>query len=159
VVFLVAVALWFFVERKSTNGAPTGATIAAAPNFKKMQGIADAFGEAGLAETLIVMDDDDTLTQMACYDGALPFACQYLGGSAWYNWQDSLVKNGIVSEYKAAETEGELLKIASLLLSINNMVFTDSDIPKMLSTLTDQKRLTWAPPTHVIIVNMYDPAP
>jgi len=92
-----------------------------------MQGIADAFGEAGLAETLIVMDDDDTLTQMACYDGALPFACQYLGGSAWYNWQDSLVKNGIVSEYKAAETEGELLKIASLLLSINNMIFTDSD--------------------------------
>ena len=48
--------------------------------------------QKNLSNTLIVMDDDDTLTMMECEDRSKPISCQFLGGPAWFSWQENLLK-------------------------------------------------------------------
>lgn len=48
--------------------------------------------QKNLSNTLIVMDDDDTLTMMECADRSEPKSCQFLGGPAWFSWQENLLK-------------------------------------------------------------------
>lgn len=90
--------------------------------------------------TLIVMDDDDTLTMMPCDKTKSDKFCQYLGGPAWYAWQDDLLKNYLEhnedSEYRVADSEKQLLDIAALLLAMNNMPYTDENIPDVLTKLS-----------------------
>ncbi|XPV70430.1 MAG: DUF2608 domain-containing protein [Halarcobacter sp.] len=92
--------------------------------------------------TLIVMDDDDTLTMMQCDKTKEDKYCQYLGGPAWYSWQDQLLKDyqqkKIDSKYRVASNEDELLKISTLLFSLNNMPYTDKNIPNILSKLSQK---------------------
>lgn len=87
-----------------------------------------------LEDTLLVMDDDDTLTMMKC-DTKNPSKenCQYLGGPAWFAWQQKLLdKNQSI-----AKNFNELLDISNLLFSLNNMEYTQNDVPDVLKSLTN----------------------
>lgn len=87
-----------------------------------------------LKHTLLVMDDDDTLTMMSCPDQGAVAKCQYLGGPAWFSWQDDL-KAG--SPYAVARDFDGLLEISTLLFAINDMPYTEADLPGVLVGLSD----------------------
>jgi len=73
--------------------------------------------------TLLVVDDDDTLTMMPCKsDGN----CQYLGGPAWFAWQSGLAPNDSNRIWK---TFPQLLKISNFLFAISKMPLDDTAIP------------------------------
>lgn len=103
-------------------------------SFKALHEIVLELGKENLAKTLLVMDDDDTLTMMSCPDQSKTNQCQYLGGPAWYNWQDSLLETQ--SEYRVANTKNELLEISALLFAINDMPYTEQDVPRVLNDLS-----------------------
>lgn len=86
--------------------------------------------------TLVVSDNDDTLTAMPCPDLSTPRTCQFLGGAAWFSWQEELI--GTESYHKVADSFGELLSISALLFAMNEMNFTQSDVPKVLLALQNQ---------------------
>jgi len=91
-----------------------------------------------LTSTLVVMDDDDTLTMMPCPKGSKPKNCQYLGGPAWYAWQENLLTDNPDSPYLVAKDEATLLKLSTMLFAINNMVYTEADVPKVLNNLSSK---------------------
>lgn len=84
--------------------------------------------------TLVVMDDDDTLTMMSCPDRNKPETCQYLGGPAWFSWQKDQVTR--MAQPRVANSFDELLTVSAMLLSINKMPYTADDVPKVLNKLT-----------------------
>jgi len=86
--------------------------------------------------TLVVMDDDDTLTMMPCPTESEPLRCQYLGGPAWFAWQQDLLNTE--SPYRVANDFNELLDISTLLFAMNNMVYTESAVPAVLSSLASK---------------------
>ncbi|NOY72093.1 MAG: DUF2608 domain-containing protein [Gammaproteobacteria bacterium] len=128
--------------------ANADAEILPVKNFKEMQQVVNKLSENSYPHTLVVMDDDDTLTMMSCPDQNKGNTCQYLGGPAWYSWQsdlltknDELVKKGrsLSKEqlsYLVAKNNKELLDIAALLLAVNYMDYTESEVPDVLRTLT-----------------------
>ncbi|WP_305857722.1 DUF2608 domain-containing protein [Balneatrix alpica] len=81
--------------------------------------------------TLLVMDNDDTLTMMPCRQ--LPSDCQYLGGPAWYSWQSQLIQHDSPSPMRVAQDSSGLLSISSLLFAMNRMPYTEQDIPGVLN--------------------------
>ncbi len=97
-------------------------------SFQELKNIVLEFNEP--QATLVVMDDDDTITMMRCLNDVKPGSCQYLGGPAWYDWQSDLVGSG--SPYSVAETQDELLKISTLLLAMNKMDYTEDDLGSIL---------------------------
>lgn len=86
-------------------------------------------------ETLLVMDDDDTLTMMPCSDSKDTDKCQYLGGPAWSSWQQTLI--GTPSPYRVASSDDELFAIGSALFAVNFMDYTEADLPLVLQELTN----------------------
>ncbi len=100
-------------------------------SFTEMQERVDRFKDP--AATLVVMDDDDTLTMMSCPDPKVPETCQYLGGPAWFTWQMEQVQN--MDQPRVADTFDELLTISSMLFATNNMPFTASDVGPVLNEL------------------------
>ena len=123
--------------------AQADATISQAFSF---QDIFEKITEGGtvldLSNTLIVMDDDDTLTMMPCPVPASPAGCQYLGGPAWFDWQLGLIARSkddaetALLPGQVAGTNDGLFAIADLLLMLNKMDFADSTIPATLVDLT-----------------------
>lgn len=103
---------------------------------------ADSFREVGAIitdmgkpqTTLLVMDDDDTLTMMPCSDSKDTAKCQYLGGPAWSSWQQTLI--GTKSPYRVASSDDELFAINSVLFAVNFMDYTEPDLPLVLQRLT-----------------------
>lgn len=75
--------------------------------------------------TLLVMDDDDTLTMMPC-DAR---KCQYLGGPAWFQWQSELPAN---SPARAAKTFTGLLADNTFLMDMSHMPLVEQSIPQVL---------------------------
>jgi hypothetical protein len=102
--------------------------------FSKVKKIIKKISAKNPSTTLLVMDDDDTLTMISCPKQKHIDACQYLGGPAWYSWQSSLIETN--SHYKVAQTSEELLDISALLLAMNNMFYVEKDIPKTLNSLS-----------------------
>ncbi len=84
-------------------------------------------------QTLVVMDDDATLTMMSCPDRKQPEFCQYLGGPAWFAWQQDQVEQ--MAQPRVADTFDELLTISGLLFATNDMPYTDKKIPQVLDDL------------------------
>ena len=76
--------------------------------------------------TILVMDDDDTLTKMPCNSTN---KCQYIGGPAWYKWQSELPSN---SPYRVAKNIDGLLAVNTLVLDATYMPLTEKDIPNIL---------------------------
>lgn len=83
------------------------------------------------ATTLLVFDNDDTISTMPCRDEQ---SCQYLGGAAWFDWQDELL--GHASPYRVAEDFGDLLAISSFIFNATNMQITDPALPGVVTELT-----------------------
>lgn len=81
--------------------------------------------------TLLALDDDDTLTMMPCPNDN---KCQYLGGPAWFSWQTSLPKN---SPDKVANSFSELLGVNRILFSLSEMPLVQKDIPTVLEYAQD----------------------
>lgn len=104
-------------------------------SFAELHKIVKGLGRENQKHTLLVMDDDDTLTMMSCPDHTQPETCQYLGGPAWYAWQNSLIGTG--SPYRVAVDSHDLLEISALLLSMNKMLYTEYDVPEKLRELTE----------------------
>lgn len=112
----------------STGSAATaGATRGELKSFSELTGLVKDWD---LSKTLIVLDDDDTVSMMACPSRD---KCQYLGGPAWFSWQNSLL--GTQSPYRVANTFPDLLVISGLLLAVNDMPFTEPSLPVALDTL------------------------
>jgi hypothetical protein len=86
--------------------------------------------------TLVVMDNDDTLTMMSCPDSNNTITCQHLGGAAWFTWQQAQIKNK--RDPRVAETETDLIAISGLLFSLSDMEYTAEQVPKTLNTLSRQ---------------------
>ena len=78
------------------------------------------------ANTLLALDDDDTLTMMPCPS---PNHCQYLGDPTWYQWQSSLPEGSTDRVWK---TTSDLLSINKLLFAMSSMPLTDPTIPSTL---------------------------
>ena len=83
--------------------------------------------------TLVVMDDDDTLTMMSCPDRKQPETCQYLGGPAWFAWQQAQVQN--LAQPRVADSFDELLSASSMLFAVSNMPYTAEDVGPVLNDL------------------------
>lgn len=113
--------------------AQADSVLRSADSFQVLQAAVEALPADEVKHTLIVMDDDDTLTMMPCANEADPHHCQYLGGPAWYAWQSELIHRGDPTAV-ARDTDG-LLDIAALLLAINNMDYTEADLPAILDRL------------------------
>ncbi|MBT6051540.1 MAG: DUF2608 domain-containing protein [Candidatus Scalindua sp.] len=111
-------------------------TMISVHRFKELEQKVNELGLEDLPKTLVVMDDDDTLTMMGCQGQTEANTCQYLGGPAWFSWQSGLAKD---SPYCVANSFEDLLKISSLLLAINDMVYTEHDVPTVLNSLTGSK--------------------
>jgi len=113
-------------------------------SFADLAEVVKNFGADEMKRTLVVMDDDDTLTMMECTNPDRTSSCQYLGGPAWYSWQSNLIteyeksadKKIPLLPYQVAVNQTDLLKISSLLLSINEMVYTENNIPEILLSLS-----------------------
>lgn len=113
-----------------------GASKSQISSFEALQTIVEKMGSP--SSTLVVMDDDDTLTMMPCSSEADSSHCQYLGGPAWYSWQSDLVKSGNKSDYRVADSQGELLDIAALILAMNKMTYTQDALSGVLQRLSNQ---------------------
>lgn len=108
-------------------------TMISVKHFEELEQEVRNLGLKNYSNTLVVMDDDDTLTMMNCPDQSGTNTCQYLGGPAWFDWQNGLTKG---SPYRVANSFDGLLKISTLLFAINNMVYTEHDVPVVLNSLT-----------------------
>lgn len=132
-IFIGLVALIFNATLFSSY-AYADAELLTVKTFKAMEEIANGLGEGG--ETLVVMDDDDTLTMMSCPDRNDLKTCQYLGGPAWYSWQEDLLNDNPSSEFAVANDSGGLIEISTLLFAINYMGYTEQEMPSVLHSLT-----------------------
>ncbi|KZM44384.1 hypothetical protein OA92_06905 [Marinomonas sp. SBI22] len=84
--------------------------------------------------TLLVMDDDDTISMMPCPDNTDPADCQYLGGPAWFSWQQDQIKKNLYP--RVADKFEDLLVASTLLFNLNTMVYSQQEVPKVLKKLT-----------------------
>ncbi|WKE67128.1 DUF2608 domain-containing protein [Gallaecimonas kandeliae] len=101
-------------------------------SFKEMQQwVAKAKDPAA---TLVVMDDDDTLTMMSCPNQDDLETCQYLGGPAWFSWQQDQLN--AMAQPRVANSFNDLLTVSALLLATNDMPYTDPAIPTVLGDLS-----------------------
>jgi hypothetical protein len=104
-------------------------------SFAGLKTTVEKLGKKAMPHTLVVMDNDDTLTMMSCPQQNNLKTCQYLGGPAWFSWQDDLLKE-VSSPYKVADNFGDLLDISALLFAMNNMVYAQPMIPDVLESLS-----------------------
>lgn len=104
-----------------------------AKNYNQIQTAVQQFKDP--RHTLLVLDDDDTLTMMPCTNQKDPNTCQYIGGAAWWGWQDHLPHN---SPYRVSKTSSGLNEDAAAIMALNKMTFTDPTIPNVLSKLTQE---------------------
>jgi hypothetical protein len=128
-IFSVIVFGFLFVSISSVHAEAVKRQVS---SFSELKEMVEKIDEP--TATLVVMDDDDTLTMMSCPDEDKPNSCQYLGGPAWYAWQSKLV--GKDSVYSVAKTKQELFDISALLLAMNNMEYTELDVPVVLRDFT-----------------------
>jgi len=127
-IFLSIIVLFFI------NGASADSKITSVGSFKEFSKIVNSLGSKNLPHTLVVMDDDDTLTMMSCLVQDDIDKCQYLGGPAWFSWQGELLDTN--SSYKVANSFNDLLNISTLLFAMNDMVYTEKEIPNILQDFT-----------------------
>ena len=116
-----------------------GAEKSSVSSFKAMEKVVESFGAQGIPHTLVVMDDDDTLTMMPCSDPMDPRRCQYLGGPAWFAWQQALLEKQPESRYLVANSFDDLLDVSALLFDLNRMAYTEGDVPSVLNALTQKQ--------------------
>jgi len=87
-------------------------------------------------QILVVFDDDNTLltTPKHCPTPSA-LTCQYLGGAAWYQWQEQLLKTDPESPFLVAKTIAGLDRVSTLLFAMMPMEPTEPDVPGLLRDL------------------------
>lgn len=87
-------------------------------------------------QILVVFDDDNTLltTPKHCPTPSA-LTCQYLGGAAWYQWQEHLLKTNPDSPFLVAKSIAGLDRVNTLLFAMMPMQPTEPDVPSLLRTL------------------------
>lgn len=109
-------------------------------DFKSLQIIVEKINKP--RRTLVVLDNDDTMTMMPCNKLKPLTECQYLGGPSWFNWQKVLLadytQTQIKSPHLVATHWQQLVDISSILFTLNNMAYTDLDIPVVLDDLANK---------------------
>ncbi|WP_196140563.1 DUF2608 domain-containing protein [Aliikangiella sp. G2MR2-5] len=132
---LTLISIFILVANFALNNqVDAQAKMSEVKTFNQLEKIVQRLDKKNHSKTLVVMDDDDTLTMMRCEYQGKPKDCQYLGGPAWYSWQENLLSTQ--SKYKVANSSTELLDIAALLLAMNDMDYTEKAIPEVLHKLT-----------------------
>ena len=129
---LIGLTIIVFNSTFLCSNAFSAAEMFPAASFVKLKATVEKM--AKLPHTLVVMDDDDTLTMMSCPNQNDKTSCQYLGGPAWYSWQENLSND---SKFKVANNFNDLLDISALLLAMNQMNYTENNIPNILHSLTN----------------------
>jgi len=117
-----------------TAHAMAESSLPTADSFAVLQQKVAELSPEAIEQTLIVMDDDDTLMMMPCPDRKAFEGCQYLGGPAWYSWQTGLFTKN--SAFKVASNRDQLIEISALLLSVTNVDYTEKELPDLLQQLT-----------------------
>ncbi len=123
---LTTVSLAFAVA--SAPAVMADATKGKLNSYEKLE---DVFKGFKPHETLLVLDNDDTISTMPCVDEK---NCQYLGGAAWFDWQDHLIEKD--DPNRVAKDFGELLQISALIFNVSNMQYTEQRLPEKLQALT-----------------------
>lgn len=111
-----------------------GATRGQVSSFLEVEKIIDKWGQP--TKTLLVMDNDDTLTMMPCPNLEDLDNCQYLGSAAWFSWQRQLLNTS--SPYKVADNITHLIDISTLIFAISDMDYTESTLPSILHGLNSK---------------------
>jgi len=128
---IIRFCLFFSIFSYSLSGF-ANAIIETAPSFSMVQEL--ILNDKDPQHTLLVMDDDDTLTMMPCPSQS---NCQYLGGPAWFSWQESLPANDSNRVYSSF---AQLLNISNLLVAMSSDApVVESDIPAILKTAQQLK--------------------
>ena len=110
-----------------------GSEMRAVDSFTQMQTLVKKINNP--KGTLVVMDNDDTLSTMPCPDPDNPDTCQYLGGAAWFDWQEAQMEAG--AQPRVADSFGELLSISGVLFALSYMPYTGEDVPVVVKALAD----------------------
>ncbi len=106
--------------------------------------------QKNLSNTLIVMDDDDTLTMMECADRKDPKSCQFLGGPAWFSWQENLLK-----QYQSNHPIQQDLNLLQQLEAKNGkLTKQEKELKRELEKLAKESTNTAQPP--LVANNMGD---
>lgn len=113
------------------NGTPAYGEVTQ-QDLKSYADLKAAIADLDPAATLLVFDNDDTLSTMPCVDEE---SCQYLGGAAWFDWQDDLLDHD--SPYRVAGDFAGLLAVSNFIFNATDMQLTDPGLPALLSDLTD----------------------
>ncbi len=87
------------------------------------------------SHTLLVLDDDNTLTTLPCKDPQDLETCQYLGGTAWGIWQSKLDKN---SPMRLSPEDEKIYEANGVIFSLSHAVLTEPDVPLVLEKLTQK---------------------
>ena len=101
------------------------------------------------SSTLFVFDNDDTLTRMPCDIHAQTTSnCQYIGGPAWFAWQENLLTaaekkqasaaaKAACKKYCVAKDFDELIEISNYLFAASRMQFSEVALIDTLTILAD----------------------
>lgn len=81
------------------------------------------------SNTLIVFDDDDTLTTLSCPNTK---HCQYLGSPAWFDWQRSLQAD---DHQRIGSTFTDLIEADTLIIDSSQMILTDKSEHSVIKNL------------------------
>lgn len=106
--------------------AVANSTIISLASFKDVQKL--LLKQKHPHQVLLALDDDDTLTTMPCPSQN---HCQYLGGTAWFEWQSKLPAN---SKDRIWKSFSQLLNINKLIFTMSRMGVDDPAIPDALKT-------------------------
>lgn len=112
--------------------ACAGSTRSNIDDFDRLVPIFEKWGKPD--SSLLVMDNDNTLTMIPCPDNSNPDYCQYLGGPAWFSWQQRQIEKG--KEPKVADTFDQLLDVSTVIYAVSDMIYTRPDVPDVLHQLT-----------------------
>ena len=85
-------------------------------------------------QTLLVVDDDDTLSMMPCTAFNDPAHCQFLGSASWFEWQNNLEQD---NPDKVASNMQQLIETNSLVFDLSKMLYTDKNIPNILERFVE----------------------
>jgi len=105
------------------------ASLSSAINYQDLQHALESLADP--SHTLVVLDDDNTLTTMPCPDQNNIQTCQYIGGTAWGMWQTSLP----LDSPERIGTNSMVYAASNLFFALSNEVYTEPDVPVILSEL------------------------
>jgi hypothetical protein len=108
-------------------------TLTDAANYSELQQKIEAIKDP--AHTLLVLDDDNTLTTLPCPDPKNLQSCQYIGGTAWGIWQGGLPKT---SPLRLSPEDSKIYQINNIIFSFSRSVYTEQDVPEVLEKLAHE---------------------